>query len=276
MALLAKSIGLYINVLSYVAPKKAFTLAYQFFSNPRSGKLQLESLPEILQKSHRETHQLNEHHIQTYHWQGNETVILLMHGWESNSSRWEKLLPQLLNMGSTIIALDAPAHGLTNGKEFNVPLYASFAEMVIKKYQPQHIIGHSMGGITAIYHQHQYGNPLLQKMVLLGAPSDFRIILHNYLTLLSLNNKIKNAFYDYTKERFQIDIDDFSGQEFLKSSPTQGMIIHDTDDTVVLFEEANKLAATWKSATLISTNGLGHSLHNEEVNQKIVAFLLEA
>jgi predicted alpha/beta hydrolase family esterase len=93
---------------------------------------------------------------------------------------------------------------------------------------------------------------------------------------LSLNNKIKNAFYNYTKERFQIDIDDFSGQAFLKTSQVQGLIIHDNDDTVVLFEEAKKLASAWKSAKLISTKGLGHSLHDEEVNQRIVAFLLEA
>lgn len=274
--LLTKSLGLYINLLSYVAPSKAFELAYIFFSNPRSGRLQEETLPKILDDSDRETLHLNGHTIQTYRWSGNGNVILLLHGWESNSSRWEKLLPLLLKTGNTIVALDAPAHGLSDGKEFNVPLYASFAEMVVKKYQPQHIIGHSMGGITAIYHQHQYGNPLLQKMVLLGAPSDFSIILHNYLKLLSLNNKIKNAFYHYTKERFQIDIDDFSGQAFLKTSQVQGLIIHDNDDTVVLFEEAKKLAFAWKSAKLISTKGLGHSLHDEEVNQKIVAFLLEA
>lgn len=274
--LITKSVGLYINLLSYVAPSKAFQLAYVFFSNPRSGRLQQATLPKILDDSHREILQLNGHSIQTYLWSGNETVILLMHGWESNSSRWEKLLPELLKTGSTVIALDAPAHGLTDGKEFNVPLYASFAELVIQKYQPQHIIGHSMGGITAIYHQHYYSNPGLEKMVLLGAPSDFSIILHNYLNLLSLNKRIKRAFYEYTKERFQINIDEFSGQEFLKNSAAQGIIVHDTDDTVVLFEEAKKLASTWKSATLISTNGLGHSLHDEEVHQKIVAFLLEA
>ena len=273
---LTKSVGLYINFLSYVAPSKAFQMAYVFFSNPRSGRLQHESLPKILDASDRETLELNDHTIQTYRWSGNETVVLLMHGWESNSSRWEKLLPLLLKTGHTIIAVDSPAHGLSSGKEFNVPLYASFAELVIQKYQPKHIIGHSMGGITAIYHQHYYSNPGLEKMVLLGAPSDFSIILDNYLKLLSLNNKIKKAFYHYTKERFQIDIDDFSGQEFLKTSPTEGMIVHDTEDTVVLFEEAKKLASAWKSATLISTNGLGHSLHDEEVNQKIVAFLLEA
>jgi pimeloyl-ACP methyl ester carboxylesterase len=259
-----------------VAPSKAFRLAYLFFSNPRTGRLERKSLPKILDTSDRETLQLNGHTLQTYRWSGNDTVMLLLHGWESNSSRWERLLPQLQKTGNTIVAVDSPAHGLSSGKEFNVPLYASFVELVIHKYQPKHLIGHSMGGITAIYHQHKYGNPSLQKMVLLGAPSDFSIILHNYLKLLSLNSKIKKAFYDYTKERFQIDIDDFSGQEFLKSSPTKGMIVHDTGDTVVLFEEAKKLASTWKSATLISTNGLGHSLHDEEVNQKIVAFLLEA
>ncbi len=274
--LLTKSVGLYINFLSYVAPRKAFQLAYVFFSNPRSGRLQHESLPKILDTSDRETLELNGHTIQTYRWAGNETVILLLHGWESNSSRWEKLLPQLRKTGNTILAVDSPAHGLSSGKEFNVPLYASFAELVIQKYQPKHIIGHSMGGITAIYHQHHYSNAHLDKMVLLGAPSDFNIILNNYLKLLSLNHRIKKAFYDYTKDHFKINIDEFSGQEFLKKSQVNGIIVHDTEDTVVLFHEAKKLAEAWKSAQLITTKGLGHSLHDEEVNQKIVAFLLEA
>ena len=83
--LLTKSVGLYINALSYVAPRKAFQMAYVFFSNPRAGKLHLENLPKILQASDMETLTLDGHSIQTYRWQGNETVILLMHGWESNS-----------------------------------------------------------------------------------------------------------------------------------------------------------------------------------------------
>jgi hypothetical protein len=36
----------------------------------------------------------------------NDTVILLVHGWESNASRWEKILPYL-KIRSTIIAIDA-------------------------------------------------------------------------------------------------------------------------------------------------------------------------
>ncbi|NHM06338.1 alpha/beta hydrolase [Flavobacterium sp. CYK-4] len=278
--LLTKSVGLYLNLLSYVAPAKAFKIAYKFFSHPRDGRLSKENLSAFLQSAEHETLRLDEHDIQTYRWApnqsaANEKVILLAHGWESNSWRWEKLLPHLLQVGFTLVALDAPAHGLSSGKEFNVPLYVSFIDLVAKKHQPQIIIGHSLGGIAAAYYQFRHPNHPLQKMVLLGAPSDFSVILKNYIKMLSLNRKLHQAFEDYTLKRFQIEIADFSGQKFVSGSQLKGLIAHDEQDTIVLYKEAQKLASGWKNATLISTSGLGHSLHDEELNQKIVAFLLE-
>ena len=274
--LVAKSVGLYINVLSYIAPRHAFSLAYKLFSNPRLGRLDPENLPLILQAAERETIASDGHHFETYLWKGSDTTILLVHGWESNASRWEKLLPHLLHTGHTILAVDAPAHGLSGGNEFNVPLYASFIEIIVRKYHPKHIIGHSMGGIAAAYYQHQYPEHNLQKMVLLGAPSDFTIILENYIKLLSLNQKIRQALVDYTKVRFEINVHEFTGQRFLKNTKMPGIIAHDTADTVVLYSEAEKLSASWRHAEFITTTGYGHSLHHEELYQKIVAFLSEA
>lgn len=234
------------------------------------------NLPGFLQTAELETLQSDTHQIQTYLWRGDSTVILLAHGWESNSWRWEKMLPQLLQTGHTIVALDAPAHGLSSGKEFNVPLYVSFIDLVAKKHQPRFMIGHSLGGIAATYYQHKHPDHSLEKMVLLGAPSDFAIILENYIGMLSLNKRMHKAFEAYTLSRFQLQISEFSGQQFLRGSQLKGLIAHDTEDTIVLYKEAQKLASTWKNATVIATSGLGHSLHDEELNQKIVAFLLEA
>ncbi|WP_339921142.1 hypothetical protein [uncultured Flavobacterium sp.] len=107
--LFTKSVGLYINFLSLLFPEKATQLAYTLFSEPRDGKLSKDNLPTILQESEKETYQHNESHFQTYTWKGNETIILLAHGWESNASRWENILPYLRKSGSTIIAIDAPA-----------------------------------------------------------------------------------------------------------------------------------------------------------------------
>jgi len=141
--LIIKIIGQYINVLSYLNPKKALEISYALFSEPREGKITKDKLPNVLKNTHTETFHHEEHHFQTYIWRGNETKILLVHGWESNSSRWEKTLPHLQKSGCTIIAIDAPAHGLSSGKEFNVPRYAEFINKAVQEYKPSIIIGHS-------------------------------------------------------------------------------------------------------------------------------------
>mgnify|MGYP001795290363 CR=1 FL=1 len=114
--LFTKSLGLYLNLLSFLFPKKASQLAYAFFSEPREGRLSKNKLPGILQEAQTETFQQDGHSFQTYTWKGNDTIILLVHGWESNASRWETLLPYLRKSGSTVFAIVGPAHGLASGK----------------------------------------------------------------------------------------------------------------------------------------------------------------
>ncbi|RYJ51810.1 alpha/beta fold hydrolase [Flavobacterium petrolei] len=270
-----KSIGLYINLLSFVFPKKASQLAYAFFSEPREGKLSKDKLPVILQEAQSEMFQLQEDSFHTYTWKGNETVILLVHGWESNASRWENLLPYLKKSGSTIIAIDGPAHGLSSGKEFNIPQYAEFIHITVEKFKPQYLIGHSIGGKTCLYYQSVYQNDALKKMVILGAPSDFKIILNNYITLLSLNSKISKSLEAHYLNNFKLSLEQFSGKIFASKLNIKGLIAHDIDDTVVLFEEGKKIAGAWKNVVFIETKGLGHSMHDDELYNKVSRFLFE-
>jgi pimeloyl-ACP methyl ester carboxylesterase len=243
------------------------------FSTPREGRLSKDALPTVLKDAETQTIHLGDDHFQIYIWHGSETVTLLVHGWESNASRWEKLLPHLKTTGNTIVAIDAPAHGLSSGSEFNVPQYAKFIDTVIKRYQPKHIVGHSIGGISSVYFQHHYEGHGLEKMVLLGAPSDFKILLSNYVRLLWLNDKVRDFLFDKIKKKFEIDIDAFSGQLFLVDTQIKGIIAHDLADEVVAFSEAQKLAEAWKHAEFIQTSGLGHSMHDEVLYKKIIAFL---
>jgi len=273
--LLTKSIGLYINLLSYVSPKKASLLAYKLFSNPRDGRLFKETLPEILQQTESEILNFEGQLFQTYTWKGNSHIILLIHGWESNASRWEKMLPFLQKSGSTVVAIDAPAHGLSAGKEFNIPNYAAFIDVAVKKFEPHAIVGHSIGGAASVYYQYKYQNQKLQKMVLLGAPSDLKILISNYIKLLSLNTRMAQLLDDHFMDTFQFKLDDFSGKIFGQKLQLKGFIAHDLEDTIVAFEEGKKIASGWKNATFLETKGLGHSLHDDELYDKIMHFLLE-
>lgn len=273
--LFTKSVGLYVNVLSYVLPDKATQLAYSLFSEPREGRLTKTKLPKILQETETETFQHNGHEIQTYTWKGNDTVILLVHGWESNASRWKKMLPYLKKTGSTIIAVDAPAHGLSSGKEFNIPQYAKSIDFIVQKFKPQYLIGHSLGGKTCLYYQSVYQNNSIEKMVILGSPSDFKIILNNYIAMLSLNSKISKGLEAHYLNHFKLELEKFSAKHFASEIKTKGFIAHDTDDKVVLFEEGKKIASNWKDSIFIETNGLGHSMHDEQLYKKVIHFLFE-
>lgn len=271
-----KSLGLYINSLSFVFPKKASRLAYAFFSEPRVGRLSKNKLPKILQEAETNTFVHEDHTFQTYTWKGSETTVLLVHGWESNASRWENFIPYLKKSGVTIIAIDGPAHGLSSGKEFSIPKYAEFIHIAVEKFKPQFLVGHSMGGKTILYYQSIYQNDAVKKMVVLGAPSDFNIILNNYISLLSLNQKISKELEAHYLKSFKLNLEYFTGKLFASKINTKGLIAHDIEDTVVLFDEAKKIASSWKNADFIETKGLGHSMHDDDLYKKISFFLFES
>ena len=271
--LITKSVGLYINLISYFFPEKAKQIAYTIFSQPRKGKIKSGKLPKTLQSAQQETLHYDGEDFQTYIWKGSEEIILLLHGWESNASRWKKLLNHLKPLGKTIIAIDAPAHGQSTGKEFNAPRYAEFIHVLIQKYQPQTLIGHSIGGAAITFYLNKYPNDQIEKIVMLGAPSSFKKISDNFVAILSLNNKMKNLLENYYREKFNIHIDDFAGHLFAKNFNQKAIIAHDIHDNVILVEEGRNYASTWKNATYIETQGLGHSMHDKDLYQKIVAFL---
>jgi pimeloyl-ACP methyl ester carboxylesterase len=274
--IITKSIGLYLNCLSFINAEKAKTIAYQFFSQPRKGKLKKGKLPKTLRYSTKEIFSYNAENIQTYIWEGNGEIILLVHGWESNASRWKKMLPYLKKLPNTIIAIDAPAHGLTDGKEFNAPKYAEFIHVLAQKYNPKTLIGHSIGGAAITYYLHKYQNDNVEKIVLLGAPSSFKKISDNFIEMLSLNTKIQTMLENYYFEKFNIHVNDFAGHLFAANFHQKAIIAHDLQDNVILVEEGRKYAQAWKNATYIETNGLGHSMHNGDLYQKIADFIAEA
>lgn len=270
-----KSVGSYINFLSFARPKKAMELSYALFSQPRIGRLKKEELPKVLRHAETEIFHHNEHHFQTYVWKGNETKILLVHGWESNAARWKKTLPHLQKSGSTIIAIDAPAHGQSSGKEFNVPLYAEFINKAVEKYQPEIIIGHSIGGAACVYHQYLFPNTSISKMVILGAPSDLKTLIDNYISMLSLNRRMLPLLESKFINRFNFKLEDFSGQKFASEITIPGFIAHDTADKIVAFAEGQKIAQGWKNSQFIETSGLGHGMHDDELYNKVIEFLFE-
>ena len=201
--------GQYFNAYSLIAPKKVADDAFHVFCTVRKGRIKPEQAA-YLDDFKLATEEVAGHTIQSYHWPGNKETVLLVHGWESNTFRWRNLIKKLREADFNIIAFDAPSHGYSSGKHLYVPLYEEAVNHMVKKYNPKHLIGHSVGGMTILYNQYKNPNDTVDKMVTIGSPSEFYEIMEHFQDLLKFNNRVMKHLDDYVYDRFGFKIDEFS------------------------------------------------------------------
>jgi len=264
--------GQYFNVLVLFNQKKAAKSAFNLFCTIRKGRVN-EKQKSFLDKAKKNVEIISNHEIQVYEWKGNGETVLLIHGWESNTFRWRNLIEKLQKSNFNIIAFDAPAHGYSSGKKLNVPLYSDCLQILIEKYQPKHLIGHSVGGMTILFNDHKHQNPKIDKMVTIGSPSEFKEIMEDYQNLLGFNGRVMRSLDSYVFNLFDMRITDFSSSKFVQTNTKKGLLFHDRLDTIAPYHASERVHKDWKNSQLISTEGLGHSMHQENINNKIVAFL---
>jgi len=259
LKILALAYGQYFNILVLFSKRKVAKQAFVLFSTPRKGRL-LPHQSDYLNKFEKKIASV-------------ANTVLLCHGWESNAFRWKNLIEKLQEKGFTIISFDAPAHGASSGAHLHVPVYEACTTALIKKYKPAYVIGHSIGGLALLYSQHKEPQPFVKKVVSLGAPSELSEIMANYQEIVGFNNRVLKALDGYFKERFSFGIEDFSMSELAKNIDKEGLLIHDRGDTIAPYSAALSIQKNWKNSKLLTTEGLGHSLHQDHVNDHIISFL---
>ncbi len=264
--------GSYFNSLVYISPEKTALKAFNLFCTNRKGNV-LSFQKAYLDNAKDELHTVGSHKIQSYKWQGNKETVLLIHGWESNTFRWRNLVEKLTAANYNIIAFDAPGHGYSSGDKLYVPLYAEVLQFMIKKYNPKSIVAHSLGGMTVLYNEHVNKNRNLEKIVTIGSPSEFHEIMSDYQNILKFNGKVHKSLSNYIENRFGFTIDDFSSPKYVQNISQKGLLFHDKHDKIAPFHGSENVHVNWKNSELVVTEGLGHSMHQDEVNDKILAFL---
>jgi len=271
---LIKIIGNTLNAVSYASQDYATSQAWKLFVTPRKGRIKDTELP-FLDTASQGVITHNSTAIATYHWEGSNKTVLLAHGWESNSHRWETLITDLNTLDYNVIALDAPAHGKTSGKHFNAILYSECIDKVAQVYQPDIIIGHSVGGMASMFYQYQHQNPTVEKLILLGAPSEFTGVFKRYVDMLGFNKRISQGLNDTVYKTFNKRPDYFSLAQFVKDVSTETLLIHDKEDKIIPYSDAELIIENLKKGRLITTEGFGHSLRKKEINSHIIKFITQ-
>jgi pimeloyl-ACP methyl ester carboxylesterase len=269
---IVKTIGGFINIVSIVSSRTASKLALKLFSKPRKIKIK-ETENDFLMTAFTEDIDYQDLNIMTYRWLGKKETVLLAHGWESNTFRWKPLIERLKEFDYNVVSLDAPAHGRSSGKVFNAILYSECINIVAKKFDANIIIGHSVGGMATAFCKSKYELPTVNKLVLLGAPSNFVGVFDRYTVMMGYNKRVSKAMDQLVLERFNEKPDHFNAARFLEKISIEGLLIHDKKDKIIPHSDAEDFHNYLKNARLISTEGFGHGLRHEDVNNHIIDFV---
>lgn len=272
--LIVSAYGLWLNVLAIVWPKRAGKLGFTLFCHPIRIPLKKHQR-EYLAAGASFVYDYDGINVQVYQWGTGPTKVLLLHGWQSHTYRWKAYIDGLLAAGGySIYAIDAPGHGLSDGSYLSLPYYGELIKRIINQIGPVHsLVGHSLGGFSALYTFHCASGLSPQRLVLMGTPGEASDFLELYRNELHLSGRADRVILDYFKRFFGQPPSFFSARVFARSMGMPGLIIHDKDDPDAPYAYAESLHAAWRQSSLVTTKGLGHNLRSQEVVREVIAYL---
>jgi len=272
---LPRLVGSYYNLLGLIAREKATQKAFNLFCQPKTGRLTAIDQEFLGTAENVRMLSSNSGQIRAYEWNSHgDKTILLLHGWESNSARWENLVKLLLQDDHHVVAIDAPAHGGSEGTHFNMMLYGDFIDVAHRTFQPYFTVGHSVGGGALAYYLSHYDGPKPQRIALLGVPSELEQMLQYYARIIGLGARNVQSLREYVFTHTGRAIRYFSVKKFCDQIKLPTLIVHDSEDTIAKRTDSQAYHKILSTSELVLTNGLGHSLQGAEVYQRIRSFFL--
>ena len=268
--------GLWLNVLAYLAPRRAGKKAFYLFCFPTRIPLKDYQL-EFLGNAKFEMLKTSRDTIQTYRWGHGPKKILFLHGWRSHTFRWKKYIESLSQQEYTIYALDAPGHGLSTGNYLNVLYYGEVIEQFVNRLNGvDTIVSHSMGGFSSLFALHQTKTLPVGNLILMGTPGHAKEFVNYYRILLGLSDRTTRLMTEYFITKIGFEPSYFSTPDFAKSISIPGLIIHDEEDLEAPIHNAKEIHEAWSVSSMIVTKGLGHNLRSKEVINYVQKFLERA
>lgn len=270
MSVLIKTyLRLKYRLLSLFAPGLAVKSAIGLFFTPR------RHMPKPVEDTIKEraTKGVLGSGVTYYRW-GEGDVVVFIHGWEGRGTQVSAML-DTLTKNFQVIAIDAPAHGESGGVTSHPNLFVKSLFELVEKVGPVHaIVGHSMGGGSAVYAAAT--GIKTAKVVSIAGPSNFLDVVTAFANFIGLFGKAKNAFLDHVEDFVGIPFEPIASKLSGQKNPPSLLVLHDESDKEVPVEHAKAYLSGPTRATVSLSQGLGHRkiLYAPETAQKVNEFLL--
>lgn len=270
-------IRLAFGTLGHLFPRAAGKQAFALFTTPRSRAVHRTPEPILTQAKLSEV-LFGKHLLKCYEWGSGDRTILLVHGWESRGTALRTFVPQLVEKGYRVVAMDGPAHGDSGGKTANLRSFGEAVLAVIRRHgQVDGIIAHSFGGPATVFALSVLDQDIrLKKLVLIGTPNRLEQVFQGYVKALNVPKRAARSFRKLVEAKAGMPLSEASLSNLgLNASVEEALIVHDAQDHSVSLEAARLVAEAWPNARMLVTEGYGHYrlMKNPDVIERVTGFL---
>lgn len=274
---LFRAIGVGLNTLSYVSPRLAGRMAFQFFGKPPKPRVRPKE-QAFLDTATRLDMVWEGTNIPVYSWGPPAgKVVFCAYGWGYNAGRWRHYVPALIKAGYRVVALDPPGHGLAPAGNLDYPKLVDIESTILRNLGGcELVLCHSFGGgclIEVLANLPKELHP--KRAVVMAVFSEVKWIFQVFTISLGLRPVIFEEMQRY--------IEGFSGRKLEefdvalnahRLSNINTLLIHDPEDKVTAFRNAQRNHSHWVNSALYAPKGAGHHLGTAGVTRVVLDFLL--
>ncbi len=268
-----------LKLLERISPRRAAEEAFRLFCTPYTRRKKYDA-PPIFKKSGKLNFTLDREVIHGFQWlpeKSNGHKVLICHGFDSYSYRFDRYVEPLLLAGFEVLAFDAPAHGLSSGKTINAAQYRDMVIEVSKRYGPIHgLISHSFGGLAVALAIEKIPDNQYKRLVLMAPATESTTAISHFFTYVSVSDAVKKEFHDLINEMGGNPASWFSVARAMQNVTTPTLWVHDKEDAVTPFADVEHLLAlNLPHLHFEITSGLGHSnvYRDEKVSKKVIQYM---
>jgi pimeloyl-ACP methyl ester carboxylesterase len=276
--LLIKTLGLRLNILSFLAPSRVGEAAFWLFGKPPKASVRPKERA-FLDTSKSELVDAYEHKYVEYVWgKAHQPYIFCAYGWAYNAGRWRHFVPALQAAGYRVIAFDPPGHGDCPGDHANLVINSQIIEQIIRTYgKPFGIIGHSFGGSSALVALRNLEKELHpDRMAVMASFSMAKPIFLDFCTTLGLRKSVFERMVAHADKLLGYPLDDLDFAKMSASMPhIKSLIIHDPEDKVTPFLHAERFHKAWAGSKLVSAVGGGHHLGKDQYTEIVLEHMIQ-
>lgn len=203
-------------------------------------------------------------------------VVLLLHGWGGHAGQMLPLAQALMAQGLRPMLVDLPAHGRSRGSTSNLPQFARAIEYLTARLQQQGhevraVVAHSLAA-NALAYAAARGLPVA-RLALLAPPASPHAYTRLFAMVFGLSEDTRSRMQQRVEAREGILMRQFEPAAVGPRVAVPTLIVHDREDRINRFADAEAYRDAIAGAQLMETRGLGHTrlLRDEQVLQAVVA-----